>query len=351
MRFVLFSALFAAMFNRCIAQTADLLVVNKIKTNGNLQGNLAFVNLASGKVIKTVPVGKEPHEVVVTQDNRYAVVSNTGSYQQPGNALSVIDIATQKEIHRVDLGALYNPHGLLALNNLVYFTAEGARAVGAYDPASNKIVWLNGTGQDGTHTIAATRDGKYIVCTNRGSGTVSIFHLHKEKRGDERNQKTDGEEKLDPLEAGVWQQTVVPVGRNPEGLTVSPDGKEAWVGLKNGEGIAVINLAQKKKVDSVAAGDAKQMSRLTFSLDGKYLMGTDNFPTGDLVIIDVASKQVVKKIELGMGAEALFAEPDGKHVLVSVTGKDKVAEVDLQTMTVRRRFETGQGPDGMAQIK
>ena len=330
------------------AQTADLLVVNKIKTNGNLEGNLAFVNLSTGKVIKKVPVGKEPHEVAVSADKRYAVVSNTGSYQDAGNTLSVIDIAAQKEIHRVDLGPLYNPHGLWAMNGLFYFTAESSRMIGAYDPEKNKVVWLNGTGQDGTHTLAATKDGKYLISTNRGSGTISIFHLHKGHGGPGGNNDNDDAEKLDPLAAGVWQETIVPVGRNPEGIAISPDEKQVWVGLKNGEGVAIVDLAQQKKVDDFKAGDARQLSRIKFSADGKYLLGTDNWPDGYLVIIDVASHKMVKKIELGNGAEAIFIEPDGRHVLVGVTGKNNVAEIDLQTLTISRRIETGEGPDGMA---
>ncbi len=81
-----------------------MLIVNKIKSNGNLPGSLAFMNLESGKVLKTVPVGNEPHEVAVSTDLKYALVSNTGSYQEPGNTLSLIDIAAQKEVCRVNLG-------------------------------------------------------------------------------------------------------------------------------------------------------------------------------------------------------------------------------------------------------
>lgn len=350
MRYVSLMLLAMATTGQLHAQTADLLVVNKIKTNGNLEGNLAFVNLASGKVLKTVPVGKEPHEVAVSEDGRFALVTNTGSYQEAGNTLSLIDIAAQKELHRVDLGPLYNPHGVIALNGLFYFTAESSRVIGAYDPVKNKIVWLNGTGQDGTHTLAATKDGKYIVTTNRGSGTVSVFQLKKQKWGKPAANEGKEEEKLDPLASGVWQETIVPVGRNPEGIAISPDEKQVWIGLKNGEGIAIVDLEQKKTVEVFKTGDAKQLSRIKFSQDGKYLLGTDNWPEGDLVIVDVASKQVVKKIPLGQGAEAIYIEPDGKHVLVGVTGKDKVAEIDLQTLTVTRTFETGQGPDGMARI-
>jgi hypothetical protein len=188
------------------AQIADVLVLNKIRSNANLPGNLAFLNLASGQVVTHVPVGREPHEVAVSADGRYAVVSNTGSYREPGNSLSVFDVARHKEIHRMDLGPSWNPHGLLTNLGLFYFTAEGARAIGAYDPAANRLVWIMGTGQDQTHMLAATRDGKTMVATNRGSGTISIFELTRP----------------DPLAAGAWKETIVPVGGARRGLTSVP---------------------------------------------------------------------------------------------------------------------------------
>jgi DNA-binding beta-propeller fold protein YncE len=249
------------------AQTADVLVVDKIRSNANLQGDLAFLDLASGKVVADIPVGKEP-----------------------GNSLSVIDVAARKEIRRVDLGPLWNPHGLLASRGLFYFTAEGARAIGAYDPVKDQVVWIMGTGQDQTHMLAATRDGSIMVATNRGSNTLSIFELTGK----------------DPLAAGAWKVTLGPVGQRPEGVDISPDGTQAWVGCRGGNEITIVDLAQKKSVDS--------------------------FPT---------LTQSVARVRFAAG---------GRHALIGVTNADDVAEVDLQTMTVVRRIKTGQGPDAMAWI-
>jgi DNA-binding beta-propeller fold protein YncE len=69
------------------APPADLLVLNKIRSQADLPGNLAFVNLASGEVVARVPVGREPHEVAASPDGKYALVSNTGNYDNPGNTL------------------------------------------------------------------------------------------------------------------------------------------------------------------------------------------------------------------------------------------------------------------------
>jgi DNA-binding beta-propeller fold protein YncE len=314
------------------AQTPDVLVVNKIRSNANLQGDLAFLNLASGKVVADVHVGKEPHEVAVSADGRYAVVSNTGSYKEPGNSLSVFDVAAQKEIHRVDLGPLWNPHGLLASQGLFYFTAEGARAIGAYNPATNQLVWIMGTGQDQTHMLAATKDGRIMISTNRGSGSVSVFQLTG----------------ADPLMVGAWKETIVPVCRGPEGLDMSPDGTQVWVGCRGSNEIAIVDLAQKKMIDSFPIG-TQSVARVKFAAGGKYLLATDPM-RGNLLFIDAASHQVLKSVPMGRGCEAIFLTPDGKRALIGVTNDDNVAEVDMETMSVVRRITTGQGPDEMAWI-
>ncbi|WP_136935245.1 YncE family protein [Polyangium fumosum] len=311
---------------------ADVLVVNKIKTNGNLPGNLSFLDLASGKVAAHVPVGREPHEVAVSADGRYAVVSNTGSSKKPSNSLSVFDVEKRKEIHRVDLGPLWNPHGLLARNGLFYFTAEGARAIGAYDPVRNRLAWVMSTGQDQTHMLAATKDGKTLVATNRGSGTVSILQLTKP----------------DPLAAGSWKETILPVGRNPEGIDVNPEGTQAWVGCRGGNEIAIVDLAQQKVVDRFSTPN-QPIVRVKFALEGKLLLATDPWH-GELLFIDPTSHQTLKSLPMGQGCEAIFIEPDGKHARIGVTTEDNVAEVDLATMSVVRRISAGQAPDGMAWI-
>src|SRR6266478_1251819 len=91
-----------------VAQAQTLLVLNK-------EGSLSIVDPGTKKVRGSVRTGDGPHEVET--DGKLAYVSNYGSGQAPGTTLSVIDIAAQKEMHRVDLGALRRPHGL--------FVAEG----------------------------------------------------------------------------------------------------------------------------------------------------------------------------------------------------------------------------------
>src|SRR5215469_18254099 len=92
--------------------------------------SLAIVDPGTLKVIGRVPAGEDPHEIVASEDGKYAYISNYGAFQQPQHTISVVDIPAQKALPAVDLGALRAPHGLELVNGKVYFTAEGSKMIG-----------------------------------------------------------------------------------------------------------------------------------------------------------------------------------------------------------------------------
>lgn len=321
------------LYAGCLAQKVDLLVVNKVKSNGNFQGSVALVNYGSGKILKTISVGKEPHEICISDDKKYALVSNTGSYKEPNNTLSLIDLKSQIELYQIDLGDLYNPHGLFYHKGLFYFTAEGSRAIGAYDPDINQVVWINGSGQDQTHMLALTKDGNRIIATNRGSNTLSIYELQGE----------------DPLKAGSWKHTIVPVGDKPEGIALSSDSKFAWIGLRDKGEIAIVDIDSKKVLEKFDIPEIAGIARLKFSLDENYIVAAGS-REGNAVIIDVKTHQTLKNYPLGKGTESIFIHPDGKHVLIGTTEENKITEIDLGSLQVTRTIEGFDGPDAMVWI-
>jgi DNA-binding beta-propeller fold protein YncE len=115
---------------------------------------LAVVNPASLKVVARMPVGPDPHEVIASTDGKLAYVSNYGGGAY--NTLAVIDLVGQKALPSIDLGPLRGPHGLAFVGGKTWFTAEAAKAIGSYDPASRKVDWILGTGQNRTHMIFVT---------------------------------------------------------------------------------------------------------------------------------------------------------------------------------------------------
>ncbi len=134
---------------------------------------LLLVDPANLQVMARIPAGNDPHEVVASADGKTAYISNYGFGTY--NTLTVVDLVARKQAATVDLGALRGPHGLMFAGGKVWFTAEVAKAIGSYDPATQKIDWILGTGQDRTHMIYVWPDLKRIATTNVSSGTVSLI--------------------------------------------------------------------------------------------------------------------------------------------------------------------------------
>lgn len=57
------------------------------------EASVAVIDPASRKVIRKVPVGDVPIQLYATPDNRLLFVANQGSRKNPGNTVSVIDLA------------------------------------------------------------------------------------------------------------------------------------------------------------------------------------------------------------------------------------------------------------------
>src|ERR1035438_406245 len=141
------------------------------------QNTLVIVDPASLTIVARVPVGNDPHEVAVSDDGKTAYISNYGGGGGNGGGatIAVVDLTAQKPLAPIDLGALRAPHGLVFAGGKLYFTAEGAKVVGRYDPSTQKIDWVMGTGQNRTHMVIVSKDLKTIFTSNVSSATVSMI--------------------------------------------------------------------------------------------------------------------------------------------------------------------------------
>lgn len=301
-----------------------LLVVNKG------EDTLAIVDVTTMKVLGKVPTGHGPHEV--TSDGTLAFVGNYGT-QQPGSSLSVIDIATMKEVRRVELGALTRPHGITYHDGHVWFSAEGSRAAARYDVAADRVDWLQGTGQNVSHMIVVTPDRRKAYLPNIGSDSVTVL-----------------EQPDNP--AAPWKITQIAVGKGPEGIDVSPDGKEIWVAHRGDGGVSIIDVATDTVVHTLPAL-ARVPIRVKFTPDGKRVLVSDVVTLGDppqrgeLVVIDARKRKEAGRVPIGLGPIGIAAVPDGKRAFVAAVAEGKVVIVDLRSMKVTGSVETGAGPDGL----
>lgn len=318
---------------------------------------LSVVDPVSLKVLGTVPSGPDPHELITSSDGRVAYISN---YNGGGNMISVVDLVAMKALPAIDLGALRAPHGLAFVGGKLWFTAEGAKVVGSYDPATNKIDWVLGTGQNRTHMLLVSPDMQRIVTTNVSSATLTF--IEKTAAG-ARGGRPGGPPAGGAGRAGRpggpppgggrgggpqadWNETVVPVGRGAEGFDISPDGKEIWSANAEDGTISIVDVATKT-VTATLDAKVNSANRLKFTPDGKLAFVT-SLSGPDLVIIDTATRKEVKRLPIGHGAAGILMQPDGQRAFLGCTPDDYVAIIDLKTLTVAGHIDAGKQPDGLA---
>jgi YVTN family beta-propeller protein len=317
------ASVLAAVLAGCpaLCAAAQLLVLNKN------EATLAFIEPASGKITATVPTGNGPHEVEVSSDGRLAFVSNYGD-RVSGNTLSVVDVGARKELNRVDLGELRRPHGLTFAGGYVYFTSEDSRSIARYDPTAQRVDWTFETGQTGTHMVLASRGGTKLFTSNIGSDSVGII-----ERG----------------ASGQWSQTLIKVGAGPEGLDLSPDERELWSAHSRDGAISIIDTASGKVTHTFDA-KTKRSNRVKFTTDGQLVLVSD-LSGGELAIFDARQRSERKRLQLGQSPTGILIAPEGGTAYVAVSGDNRIAVIDLRTLSVVRTIATGNGPDGMAWVR
>lgn len=301
------------------APVSELLVLEKA------QNTLVIVDPVALRILARVPAGNDPHEVAVSDDGRTAYISNYGAGSGlGGNTITVVDLVSRTQLPAIDLGALRAPHGMAFAGGKVYFTVENSKAVASYDPATRKIDWVVGTGQDRTHMVVVSADAKTVFTTNVSAATVSII---------ERSARAD------------WRVTNVAVGKGAEGFDLSPDGKELWVANAQDQTISIIDVAGRNVVATIPS--TRAANRLKFTIDGRYAFVSD-LGGNEMLVIDARTRKEFKRIPLAGNSEGILMSPDGTRVYSTMNSHDAVAVIDLKTMAVTGEVKTGRGPDGLA---
>lgn len=311
---------------------------------------LAIVDPADFHVVARMPSGPDPHEVIASADGKFAYISNYGGGAY--NTLTIVDLIGQKTLPVVDLGPLRGPHGLAFVGGKVWFTAEAAKVIGSYDPATQKIDWVLGTGQNRTHMISVAEDLKRIVTSNVSSATMSIIEKTTRVPGFGPGGPPPGVPNM-PRPGGPvrppnvdWDETIVPVGKGAEGFDVSPDGKEIWAANAQDGTVSIVDFAAKKVTGTLAA-NVRSANRLKFTPDGKLVL-ISCLGGSDLVVLDAHTHRDAKRIHIGRGAAGIQMQPDGSRAYVACTPDDYVAVVDLKSLEVTGHIHAGKEPDGLA---
>ncbi|WP_411280043.1 YncE family protein [Gemmatimonas sp.] len=300
------------------ALSGTLVVTNKTPAT------VTIVDVASARVLATLPTPPGPHEVVMSRDGRVAVVSDYGA-QIGGSTLTVIDLPGLRVARTIGLGDYRRPHGLLLLpgDSLVAVTSETDKQLLIVRIATGDIVKAIATQQNGSHMVAVTANGTRAWTGNIGSNSVTEFDL---------------------VNGTALRNIAVPA--QPEAITVTSDGREVWVG-SNATGVLSVVDVGTGTVSTAAEGFGWPY-RVLVSPDNTLVLLPD-LKKEELRFVDRRTRRELGRMSLpGMGPQGIIFSPDGKYAFLSFSTGATVAVIDVAARIVVRQIAVGDTPDGVA---
>lgn len=298
--------------------SGTLVITNKTPATATI------IDVASARVLATLPTQPGPHEVVMSRDGRVAIISDYGA-QTGGNTLTVIDVPGRRVARTISLGEYRRPHGLVLLpgDSLVVVTSETNKQLLVVRVASGDIVNAIPTLQNGSHMVAVTANGTRAWTGNIGSNTVT---------------------EIDLVQGLALRHIAVPA--QPEAINVTPDGREVWVG-SNATGLLSVVETGTGAVSTAADGFGWPY-RVLYSPDNSLVLLPD-LRKEALRFVDRATRKELGRLALpGMGPQGIVFSPDGKHAFLSLSTGARVAVIDIATRTIVREIAAGDTPDGVA---
>jgi YVTN family beta-propeller protein len=284
-----------------------------------------------------IPVGPKPHEMATSLDGKYLYITNYGvdrfsDVATGWNAISVVNLVTLKKEAAIDLGRYHRPHGIeRGHSGRLYVTTEFPPAVLIIDLAARggpRVAAAVELEQSLPHMLALTADERRLFVANAGSGSVTSLRVG--ARGERLG------------------QAVIPVGGVPMGVALSPDEKTLYVATRDGNEVAVIDVATDRVRGTVPLPGQPARVRLTAS-GGSLVVSLVG--AGDVAIVDTRTLRVVHRFSVGAYAEGLTLDAVGGFGYVSVQGENKVVKFSLRDWKPVLEIKTAAGPDPILLVR
>lgn len=279
--------------------------------------DISLIDTATYKEVKRVPIGKGPHHLIPTPDNRHLIVGNTNS-----NELVYLNPVTGDIVKRVP--RIADPYQLGFSPDGKWFVAVGNRLdrVDVYRHEHDTLTLAKAIPLPKTPShVAFARDSKTAYVTLQESNEVAAIDLG--------------------VQAVRW---LVPTGKQPAGIWLTPDGKHLLVGITG-----------EDYVDVLAANDGKSLNKL------KTGAGAHNFlPRGDgrhvflsnrvantVSVIDMAALKVTESFPVPNGPDDMELRQDGAELWVTTRWINRVSVIDMKTKQVKQSIRVGRSPHGL----
>lgn len=278
---------------------------------------VSLLDQATYKEINTFSVGKEPHHLMATPDNKSLIVASA-----TGNQLIFLDPKTG-EVQR-QLRGIIDPYQIGFSPDQKWFVANGLRLdrvdiyrYNGHDLELAKRVRLAKTPSHIAFDAASTT----AFITQQGSNEVSAIDL--------------------TTQQVKW---TMPVGKLPAGIFMTPDNKYLLIGIMGKDYVQVIDWRTQKIVKTIRTGEGAHNFRAHG--DKRYVY-VSNRVSNTINIVDLQTLENVGTIAVPGGPDCMEVTEDGKTMWVTLRWIKKVAVIDLASKKVIKTIPVGRSPHGI----
>jgi len=229
--------------------------------------------------------------------------------------LDPLDIYAADRPNRLDPAVLHFP-------SLVYVPNSGSNTVDIIDPKTFKIVKHFPVGRQPQHVVPSWDMQTLWVLNDLGDSLTRI----------------------DPA---TGKKGVTLRVEDPYNMYYTPDGKYALVVAERLRRLDFLDPQSMRLKYSVPIS-CRGLDHMDFSADGTYLIASCEY-SGELVKVDVASRQVIGAIKLQEGAmpQDVKLSPDGRVFYVADMEGNGVYLIDGANFKIIRFLPTGKGAHGL----
>jgi len=304
-------------------------------------GDLSVIDLATERVVATVPLGKRPRGIRVSPDRTRRYVALSGSpIAGPGvdektlpppdkqaDGIGIVDVKNRKLLKILPGGSDPEQLAVSADGKWLFVANEDVAQASVIDAGSGKTLFMVKVGEE-PEGVNLRPDGKVVYVTSEGDGEVFA---------------------IDAVSPRLI--TKFAVGPRPRSTAFLPDSSRAYVTSENGGSIAVVDAMKHRVLSTIQlTGELIRPMGAVASADGKFLFVS----TGRgkrLVVIDTATNQPTASIEVGDRPWGLAVSLDGARAYTANGPSNDVSIVDVATRAVKARIKVGEGPWGVALIQ
>ncbi len=205
-------------------------------------GTVDVIDTTSMEKVKSIPAKGAVHNTYVTPDGRYVIAGSIA-----GKTVTVIDARTEEPVWYLDMGLGIRPMAFTTnadgTTKWIFVQLSGFNGFAVVDFATHKEInriklpdlpagkapFLEGGNE--SHGMAVTSDGKILVVNSRLNSAIYAYSIPDLK---------------------VLGST--DVGRAPDWVTLTPDGKRAYVANAGSNSVSVVDIRSMKEVTRIPVG-------------------------------------------------------------------------------------------------